>query len=101
VGRCARRVALALSLTSPLSRFVSRFRTLHNFHTFDTFYTRSFNSANQFDMAPHKPAVKLESQEVSVTKLGNDRVSKRPARGYHKFRNGLLNVAPKDDEKEL
>jgi hypothetical protein len=26
---------------------------------------------------------------------------RRPARGYHKFRNGMLNVAPKDDEKAM
>ncbi|KAL6704740.1 hypothetical protein ACN47E_007661 [Coniothyrium glycines] len=29
------------------------------------------------------------------------KVIKRPARGYHKFRNGLLNVTPKGGEKEL
>lgn len=26
---------------------------------------------------------------------------RRPARGYHKFRNGLLNVTPKGSEKEV
>jgi len=30
-----------------------------------------------------------------------DRIVERPARGYHKFRNGLLNVTPKGGEMEM
>ncbi|KAI8940334.1 hypothetical protein NX059_004027 [Plenodomus lindquistii] len=29
------------------------------------------------------------------------KVAKRPSRGYHKFRNGLLNVTPKGSEKDI
>lgn len=29
------------------------------------------------------------------------RVVKRPARGFHRFRNGIMNVMPKGGEKEL
>jgi hypothetical protein len=36
-----------------------------------------------------------------TTKNSEDRVVKRPARGFHRFRNGILNVTPKGDEKEL
>jgi hypothetical protein len=35
------------------------------------------------------------------SKKCEDRVVKRPARGFHKFRNGILNVTPKGGEKEL
>ncbi|CAN9366812.1 unnamed protein product [Alternaria alternata] len=42
-----------------------------------------------------------KAKKASTIKKSEDKVIKRPARGYHKFRNGLLNVAPKGDEKEL
>ncbi|KAJ4372398.1 hypothetical protein N0V83_004172 [Neocucurbitaria cava] len=42
-----------------------------------------------------------EAKDVSTFKTSVDKVVKRPRRGYHKFRNGLLNVTPKGDEKEL
>jgi hypothetical protein len=34
-------------------------------------------------------------------KQSDSRVVKRPARGYHRFKNGMLNVTPKGGEKEL
>jgi hypothetical protein len=36
-----------------------------------------------------------------VAKKDDDRVVKRPARGFHRFRSGILNVTPKGGEKEL
>ena len=42
-----------------------------------------------------------KAKKASTIKKSEDKVIKRPARGYHKFRNDLLNVAPKGDEKEL
>ncbi|KAF7446426.1 hypothetical protein Ptr902_09458 [Pyrenophora tritici-repentis] len=39
---------------------------------------------------------------TAANKAGSkDKVVKRPARGYHKFKNGLFNVTPKRSEKEL
>ncbi|CAN9346453.1 unnamed protein product [Alternaria alternata] len=55
-------------------------------------------------MAPRKTTAgdKIpKAKKASIIKKSEDKVIKRPARGYHKFRNGLLNVAPKGDEKEL
>ncbi|KAF1912419.1 hypothetical protein BDU57DRAFT_551268 [Ampelomyces quisqualis] len=52
-------------------------------------------------MAPHKPAADNESKEIAHTKKNKDKVAKRPARGYHRFKNGMLNVAPKGQEKGL
>jgi hypothetical protein len=36
-----------------------------------------------------------------ATKQSKDRVVKRPGRGFHRFRSGILNVTPKGGEKEL
>ncbi|KAH6878871.1 hypothetical protein BKA58DRAFT_466490 [Alternaria rosae] len=52
-------------------------------------------------MAPRKTATSDKAPKAAVTKKTTDKVIKRPARGYHKFRNGLLNVTPKGGEKEL
>ncbi|KAI4707576.1 hypothetical protein J4E89_007681 [Alternaria sp. Ai002NY15] len=52
-------------------------------------------------MAPRKTATGDKAPKAPVTKKTANKVIKRPARGYHKFRNGLLNVTPKGDEKEL
>ncbi|KAI4631503.1 uncharacterized protein J4E87_002208 [Alternaria ethzedia] len=52
-------------------------------------------------MAPRKTAVGDKAPKAPATKKSADKVVKRPARGYHKFRNGLLNVTPKGGEKEL
>ncbi|KAL1795152.1 hypothetical protein ACET3X_006968 [Alternaria dauci] len=55
-------------------------------------------------MSPRKTAAgdKIPKAKKAFTvKTRDNKVVKRPARGYHKFRNGLLNVAPKGDEKEL
>lgn len=38
--------------------------------------------------------------EKQTVKTGEDKV-KRPARGFHRFRNGMLNVTPKGGEKEM
>jgi hypothetical protein len=35
------------------------------------------------------------------SKTSNGAVVKRPARGFHRFRNGILNVTPKGGEMEL
>jgi hypothetical protein len=54
-------------------------------------------------MAPRKPAAEKEatSTKKATAKKSEDKVIKRPARGYHRFRNGLLNVTPKGGEKEM
>jgi hypothetical protein len=54
-------------------------------------------------MAPRKPAAdkKATTTKKATAKKSGDKVVKRPARGYHKFRNGLLNVTPKGSEKEI
>jgi len=52
-------------------------------------------------MAPRKTAADDKAPKAPATKKSADKVVKRPARGYHKFRNGLLNVTPKGGEKDL
>ncbi|KAF1840524.1 uncharacterized protein K460DRAFT_411107 [Cucurbitaria berberidis CBS 394.84] len=58
-------------------------------------------------MAPHRPVADERARRAkkvattSTTTKRADKVVKRPARGYHKFRNGMLNVTPKGGEKEL
>jgi hypothetical protein len=53
-------------------------------------------------MAPRKPAVvDPKSKKTSTAKQGNGRIVKRPARGYHTFKNGMLNVTPKGGEKDM
>ncbi|KAF1912418.1 hypothetical protein BDU57DRAFT_551267 [Ampelomyces quisqualis] len=50
-------------------------------------------------MAPTKrKAASTPKQEV---KKGKDRTVKRPARGFHRFRSGMLNVTPKGGERDL
>jgi len=50
-------------------------------------------------MAPRIPVTKKQSK--AAAKKSNDRVIKRPARGYHTFKNGMLNVKPKGAEKDV
>ncbi|KAI4916532.1 hypothetical protein J4E85_010187 [Alternaria conjuncta] len=50
-------------------------------------------------MAPRKTAAGDKAPKAPVTKKSANKVIKRPARGYHKFRNGLLNVTPKAEPK--
>jgi hypothetical protein len=55
-------------------------------------------------MAPRKTAAgdkTPKAKKAPAVKKSEDKIVKRPARGYHKFRNGLLNVTPKGGEKEL
>lgn len=55
-------------------------------------------------MAARKPAAGENAErakKATTTKKSADKVVKRPARGYHTFRNGMLNVTPKGTEKEL
>ncbi|XP_014558460.1 hypothetical protein COCVIDRAFT_36223 [Bipolaris victoriae FI3] len=55
-------------------------------------------------MAPQKPATNDKAQKAKKTstdKQSKDEVVKRPARGYHTFRNGMLNVTPKGGEKDI
>jgi len=51
-------------------------------------------------MAPRKPAATTKPAKKSTTSEGN-KVVKRPARGYHKYKSGLLNVTSKGNEVEL
>lgn len=51
-------------------------------------------------MAPRKSTTSTKSN-TKVAPGRQSKVVKRPARGYHKFRNGVLNVAPKGGEIEL
>jgi hypothetical protein len=50
-------------------------------------------------MAPRKTAA--AARKAPAVKNSEDKVVKRPARGFHKFRNGMLNVTPKGAEKQL
>lgn len=55
-------------------------------------------------MAPQKPAVNDKApnaKKAPATEKNNNKIAKRPERGYHKFRNGLLNVKLKGGEREL
>ena len=50
-------------------------------------------------MAPRKP--KAPTKPVNKDRVGDDaRVAKRPQRGFHRFKDGSLNVAPKSKEEE-
>lgn len=51
-------------------------------------------------MAPRKPRADAQAKK-SPAKRNNNRVVKRPARGYHTFKNGMLNVTPKGNENEM
>ncbi|EUC47672.1 hypothetical protein COCMIDRAFT_77468, partial [Bipolaris oryzae ATCC 44560] len=42
-----------------------------------------------------------KAKETPTDKQSKDKVVKRPARGYHTFRNGMLNVTPKGREKDI
>jgi hypothetical protein len=52
-------------------------------------------------MAPKKPSGDAQVKKKAPARKMEDRVVKRPARGYHKFRNGMLNVTPKGQEEDL
>jgi hypothetical protein len=52
-------------------------------------------------MAPRKAVAEKKTRDASTIKKSGDRVIKRPARGFHRFRDGMLNVSPKGSEKEL
>jgi hypothetical protein len=52
------------------------------------------------NMAASKKPATPGTKKPSI-KDTNARVSKRPARGFHRFRSGMLNVTPKGGEKEL
>jgi hypothetical protein len=53
-------------------------------------------------MKPHAPtAGKKRAHDNVESSTDNENAGKRPARGYHRFKNGVLNVAPKGGEKEL
>jgi hypothetical protein len=50
-------------------------------------------------MAPSKP--KQSTKPVNKDRVSDDaRVAKRPQRGFHRFKDGSLNVAPKSKEEE-
>jgi hypothetical protein len=52
-------------------------------------------------MASRKPTTRADTQKKPAAAKSTTRVDKRPPRGYHTFKNGMLNVAPKGDEQEL
>lgn len=55
-------------------------------------------------MAPQKTSVgdkAAKAKKAPAVKMREDKVVKGPARGYHKFRNGLLNVTLKGGEKDM
>jgi hypothetical protein len=52
-------------------------------------------------MAPKKPSGDAKVKKKAPAREKEDRVVKRPARGYHKFRNGMLNVTSKGQEEDL
>ena len=89
-----------LSLSSTISS--SSFPYGSQVHSENTLPHQSI--AAHTTMAPRKLAVDDEASNkkiASAVKKNNDKVVKRPVRGYHKFRNGLLNVMPKGGEKEM
>jgi hypothetical protein len=51
-------------------------------------------------MAPVKKEMATATEKKPEVKKSDDKV-KRPTRGFHRFRSGMLNVAPKKVEKEL
>ncbi|KAH4935010.1 hypothetical protein HBI79_080090 [Parastagonospora nodorum] len=58
--------------------------------------------SHSITMAPCKSIAEKKAQHAPNVKKSNDRVIKRPARGFHRFRDGMLNMAPKSGgEKEL
>lgn len=51
-------------------------------------------------MAPQNPVTKKKLSKAAP-KNSDDRVAKRPAHGYHTFKNGMLNGTPKGVEEDL
>lgn len=52
-------------------------------------------------MAPVNYNHATKSPQASAAKALPYRVIKRPARGFHRFRSGILNVMPKGAEKSM
>ncbi|KAH7408273.1 hypothetical protein DE146DRAFT_629203 [Phaeosphaeria sp. MPI-PUGE-AT-0046c] len=48
-----------------------------------------------------RPVAAAIPRKAPPDRKSNDRVIKRPARGYHTFKNGALNVTPKGTEKDI
>ncbi|KAF1932425.1 uncharacterized protein M421DRAFT_89710 [Didymella exigua CBS 183.55] len=61
-------------------------------------YTNANSVQHSNLMAPKEPN---KQTQLSARKEGTNRVIKRPARGFHRFRGGVLNVAPKGAEKRM
>jgi hypothetical protein len=64
----------------------------------------SSSAAARAELAPIKENPKEKSvltPKKQISKKNGKLAVKRPARGYHRFRNGILNVAPKKGEKEM
>jgi hypothetical protein len=51
-------------------------------------------------MAPRKPTATADKAKTKPANETN-KVVKQPARGYHRYKNGFLNVTPKGEEMEL
>ncbi|KAF2831381.1 hypothetical protein CC86DRAFT_138684 [Ophiobolus disseminans] len=53
-------------------------------------------------MAPNKKTnTTARSKKPTIKQSGDSVVKRKPARGFHRFRSGILNVTPKGAEKEL
>lgn len=71
---------------------------------FDSFFDLSpglFFQAALGIMAPRKATTEPGVDAKPATKKSGDRIGKRPTRGYHTFKNGMLNVTPKGNEKDM
>lgn len=49
--------------------------------------------------APVGTTVSMSRRKVRNATISHTQVPKRPKRGYHRFRGGVLNVAPKGDDE--
>ena len=66
-----------------------------------TLLPHTLRSPSLYIMAPSKP--KPPTEPFNEDRVGDDaRVARRPHRGFHRFRNGALNMKPKGkDERKM
>lgn len=74
--------------------------TYINPHLSPYFLLHRKTTVGSVNMAPRKSAATAKSRKKKPAPDVNKAV-KRPARGYHKFKSGLLNVTPKGGEIEM
>jgi hypothetical protein len=64
-------------------------------------FFHTFQSSSLCIMAPSKPKQSTKPKPVNKDRVSDDaRVAKRPQRGFHRFKDGSLNVAPKSKEEK-